>query len=124
MNELYKKGLLKLSEVDGDSGQNVIDSLKDIAPDLGDYIIEFAFGQIYSREHLSLKEREIATISALVVMGGCEPQLKVHIKGALNVGCTKEEIIEVIIHMCVYAGFPSALNGIFVAKEVFEEIDI
>lgn len=121
MTDLYLKGLKKLEEVDGEAGQNVIDSLKDIAPDLGKYIIEFAFGEIYCRNHLSLKEREIATMAALVSKGGCEPQLKVHIKGALNVGCSEEEIIEVIIQMAVYAGFPASLNGIFVAKKVFEE---
>lgn len=121
MENLYEKGLRKLEEVDGKGGQNVIDSLKDIAPDLGKYIIEFAFGEIYCRSHLGLKEREIATVSALVAKGGCEPQLKVHIKGALNVGCSKEEIIEIIIQMAIYAGFPAALNGIFVAKQVFAE---
>ena len=61
------------------------------------------------------------TVAALTAMGCCMPQLKVHIKGALNVGCTKQEIIEIIIQMAVYAGFPVALNGISAAKEVFEE---
>jgi 4-carboxymuconolactone decarboxylase len=56
-------------------------------------------------------------------MGTAAPQLKVHIHGALNVGCTRQEVVEVIIQMAVYAGFPAALNGIFVAKEVFEERD-
>ncbi len=116
----YVRGWEKLKEIDGEAGERVIESLKDIAPDLGRYIIEFPFGDIYSRPGLDLKSREIATIAALTALGNAQPQLKVHIDGALNVGCTREEIIEVIIQMAVYAGFPAALNGISAAKEVFQ----
>jgi 4-carboxymuconolactone decarboxylase len=119
----YQQGWRKLAEVDGHAGEQVIESLKDIAPDLARYIIEFPFGDIYSRSGLDLKSREIATVAALTAMGNAQPQLKVHIHGALNVGCTREEVIEVIIQMAVYAGFPAALNGIFAAKEVFAERD-
>ncbi|MFZ6814082.1 carboxymuconolactone decarboxylase family protein [Undibacterium sp. Rencai35W] len=117
----YQRGLSKLAEIDGDAGQKVIDALSDIAPDLARYTIEFPFGDIYSRPSLDLKSREIATVAALTAMGHCQPQLKVHIHGALNVGCSKEEIIEIITQMAVYAGFPAALNGMFTAKEVFAE---
>jgi 4-carboxymuconolactone decarboxylase len=72
---------------------------------------------------LDLKSREIATVAALTALGYALPQLKVHIHGALNVGCTREEITEVILQMAVYAGFPAALNGMFAAKEVFGERD-
>ena len=120
-NERFKNGWKKLKEIDGEAGERVIESLKDIAPDLGKYTIEFPFGDIYTRKGLDLKSREIATVAALTALGNASPQLKVHIHGALNVGCTKEEIIEVIIQMAVYAGFPAALNGMFAAKEVFKE---
>ncbi|MBW4661172.1 MAG: carboxymuconolactone decarboxylase family protein [Drouetiella hepatica Uher 2000/2452] len=119
----YRRGWEKLTEIDGDAGEKVIASLKDIAPDLGRYIIEFAFGDIYSRPGLDLKSREIATVAALTALGNAQPQLKVHIHGALNVGCTQEEVVEVILQMAVYAGFPAALNGITAAKEVFQEWD-
>jgi 4-carboxymuconolactone decarboxylase len=117
----YQRGWQKLAEVDGHAGEQVIESLKGIAPDLARYIIEFPFGDIYSRPGLDLKSREIATVAALTVMGNAQPQLKVHIHGALNVSCTREEVVEVIIQMAVYAGFPAALNGIFAAKEVFAQ---
>jgi 4-carboxymuconolactone decarboxylase len=120
-NKRFKRGLAKLKEIDGEVGEAVINSLQDIAPDLAKYIIEFPFGDIYSRDGLDLKSREIATIAALTALGNAKPQLKVHIHGALNVGCTKIEVVEVIIQMAVYAGFPAALNGINVAKEVFSE---
>lgn len=119
----YERGWEKLQEIDREQGERVIEALKAIAPDLARYVIEFPFGDIYSRPGLDLKSREIATVSALTAMGTATPQLKVHIHGALNVGCTRQEVIEVIIQMAVYAGFPAALNGIFAAKDVFEERD-
>ncbi|HEY9636426.1 MAG TPA: carboxymuconolactone decarboxylase family protein [Coleofasciculaceae cyanobacterium] len=119
----YERGLLKLKEIDGEAGEQVIESLKDIAPDLARYVIEFPFGDIYSRPGLDLKAREIATVAALTALGNAQPQLKVHIHGALNVGCTREEVVEVIIQMAVYAGFPAALNGISAAKDVFKQRD-
>ena len=119
----YERGWEKLKEVDGEAGQRVVNSLKDIAPDFARYLIEFPFGDIYSRPGLDLKSREIAVVAALTALGNAAPQLKVHIHGALNVGCSRQEVIEVIMQMAVYAGFPAALNGLFAAKEVFEERD-
>jgi len=122
-NDRFQRGLAKLEEIDGAAGQRVIDSLKDIAPDLARYTIEFPFGDVYSRPGLDLKFREIATVAALTALGNAAPQLKVHIHGALNVGCTRQEVVEIMIQMAVYAGFPAALNGVFAAKEVFQERD-
>jgi 4-carboxymuconolactone decarboxylase len=119
----YERGSEKLKEIDGEAGERVMEALKDIAPDLGRYTIEFPFGDIYCRPGLDLKSREIAAVAALTALGHAAPQLKVHINAALNVGCTRTEIIEVIIQMAVYAGFPAALNGAFAAQEVFKERD-
>ena len=117
----YQTGLRKLAEIDGEAGQRVVDSLKDVAPDFARYLIEFPFGDIYARGGLDLKSREIATVAALTAMGTAAPQLKVHVNAALNVGWSKDEIVEVIMQMAVYAGFPAALNAFQAAKEVFDE---
>ena len=122
-SERYRRGWEKLKEVDGEAGEKVIAGLKDIAPDLGRYTIEFPFGDIYSRPGLDLRSREIAVVAALTALGNAAPQLKVHINGALNVGVTREEVVEIIIMMAVYAGFLAALNGIAAAKEIFAERD-
>jgi 4-carboxymuconolactone decarboxylase len=122
-HDRYQRGWEKLQEVDGEAGERVIDSLKDIAPDFARLLIEFPFGDIYSRPGLDLKSREIAVVAALTALGNAVPQLKVHIHGALNVGCTRQEVVEVIMQMAVYAGFPAALNGLFAAKDVFKERD-
>ena len=122
-NERYQRGLDKLAEIDGEQGQKVIDSLADIAPDFAQYLIEFPFGDIYSRPGLDLRTRELVTVAALTALGNAVPQLKVHLQAALNVGCSREEILEVIMQMAVYAGFPAALNGLFAAREVFGSSD-
>ncbi|MBU8754429.1 carboxymuconolactone decarboxylase family protein [Priestia megaterium] len=121
MNERYENGWKTLMEVDGEGGKRVIESLKDIAPDIGKYVIEFAFGDIYTREGLNLQQKQLVTISSLTTQGGCEPQLHVHINAALNVGLTPQEIVEAITHCIPYTGFPRVLNAIFIAKQVFTE---
>lgn len=114
-----ERGKRALAEIDGEGGQKVIAALEDIAPDFAAYILEFPFGDIYSRPGLGLREREIASIAALAAQGNAQPQLKVHIAAGLNVGLSRDEIVEILMQMAVYAGFPAALNGLFAAKEVF-----
>ncbi|MCF6691756.1 carboxymuconolactone decarboxylase family protein [Raoultella terrigena] len=118
-SERFTTGMEMLQRVDGKGGEAVVNSLSDIAPDFARYLVEFPFGDIYARPGLDLRSREIATIAALTASGNAAPQLKVHIAAGLHVGLTQEEIVEVIVQMAVYAGFPAALNGLFAAKEVF-----
>lgn len=120
----YKRGQETLSRIHGHIGEGVMNALGDIAPDFARLIIEFPYGDIYSRGILSPKERQIATLASLVTLGNAPTELKAHIQGGLNVGCSKQEIIEVIMQMAVYAGFPAALNALLVAKEVFAELDL
>ncbi len=117
----YESGLQMLRQIDGTGGEGVIRSLEDIAPDIGRQIIEFAFGDIYTRKTLTLQEREMITIASLLAIGGCEPQLEVHINGSLNVGISPEKIIETFMQCIPYAGFPRVLNAVFTAKKVFAE---
>jgi 4-carboxymuconolactone decarboxylase len=120
-NARYQTGLDALEKITGSSGSAVVESLKDIAPDLAEWIIQFSYGDVLSRSNLDLRSRQLATVAALTAMGTAYPQLKVHIKGALNVGCTRTEIIEVILQMAVFAGFPAAINGINAAREIFQQ---
>ena len=78
-----------------------------------------SFGDLYSRPALNLREREIATIAALTAMGTAQPQLKAHIAGGLNAGLSREEIVEILMQMAIYAGVPAVLNGLEAAREVF-----
>ena len=113
------RGQRMLAAIDGSAGEHVVASLADIAPDFARYLLEFPFGDIYARPGLDLRSREIATIAALTALGHAQPQLKVHVAAGLNVGLSEEEIVETIMQMAVYAGFPAALNGLFSAREVF-----
>lgn len=118
-DDRYARGLAALRLVTGTEHPTVLDSLAEIAPDLARYTIEFGYGDIWTRPGLTPRQRQIATIAALSAMGNAAPQLRFHIDGALNVGCTRREIVETFIHTSVYAGFPAALNALSAAREVF-----
>jgi 4-carboxymuconolactone decarboxylase len=119
LDNRYAKGWKKFEEIHGPVAKATVNSLKDICPDLGRFVTEFAFGDIYSRPGLGLKTRQLLTIASLTTLGTASVQLKSHIKGALKVGCSKQEIVETILQMAVYAGFPAAMNAMYAAKEVF-----
>lgn len=104
-------------------GAAVIGALQDISPDLGRFIVEYSFGDIYARPGLTLRERELVTVASCIALGTCVPQLQLHMHGYLNVGGTKDEVIEIVMQMAVYAGFPAALNGLNLFREVLTERD-
>ena len=97
-SERFRRGWQRLMEVDAEGGERVIESLQDVAPDLGRYVVEFTFGDIYQRPVLDLRQRQLVTISSLTTLGGAEPQLEVHINAGLNVGLTAREVVEAILH--------------------------
>lgn len=98
----------------------LIQEVSKVAPGFDQLACEFAFEKILSRPGLGIKQREIATLAALTALGA-EQELKLHVAVALNVGLTKEEIVEVLLQQTVYSGFPRAINALLVAKEVFEK---
>ena len=117
----HARGMTALTTITGDGAGKMVESLREIAPELAEWVIDFAYGDVVSRPQLPLTTRELATVAALTALGNAQPQLKAHIKGALNAGCSPREVVEVIMQMAVYAGFPAAINGILAAKEVFAE---
>ena len=117
----YRIGERTLSQITGGTGAAVVEGLKDIAPDLAEWIIGFSYGDVMSRPGLDLRSRQFATVAALTAMGTATPQLRVHLHGALNVGCAPSELVEVILQMAVYSGFPSAINALNIARDVFKE---
>ena len=118
-NQRFQKGWKTLKKINSQAGKRVLASLKTISPDMARFVIEYPYGDIYSRPGLDLKTRELITIASLTTLGFAQDQLKAHIHNALNSGATKEEIIEVIMQMSIYAGFPASLNALSVAKKVF-----
>jgi 4-carboxymuconolactone decarboxylase len=112
-----------LARIDGHQGEAVLGVLADINPALGHHVAAFVFGDIYDRPGLDPRSRQLVTLGVLTALGGCEAQLKVHIGAALNVGLSREEITESLLHTTAFCGFPRALNATFVAREVFDERD-
>ena len=123
-SERYERGAAMLAAVDGPAGLAVVEELGKSFPEFARYLVEFPFGDIYAREELGLRERELATVAALCALGSAMPQLRVHVHAALHVGCKPAEVVEVVMQMAVYAGFPAALNGLSVVREVFAESGI
>jgi 4-carboxymuconolactone decarboxylase len=115
------RGLRALAEITGQTGESVVAGLRDLAPDLADWVIDFSYGDVMSRPGLDRRTRQLAAIAALTALGNAQPQLKAHITGALNVGCRPAEIIEVIMQTTVFAGFHAALNALEVARQAFAE---
>jgi 4-carboxymuconolactone decarboxylase len=119
-DDRYQRGLKKIKEVYGDAWN--VNFLKDLSPDMNDYTIEFLYGDVYNTDKLDARSREISIISTLITLRANTP-LGIHMHGALNVGLTRKELIEVIVQSSIYAGFPAAVNAMEIAREVFRERD-
>ncbi|MDJ0626948.1 MAG: carboxymuconolactone decarboxylase family protein [Rhodobacter sp.] len=90
-------------------------------PGFSEWQIATVYGGPYARDGVSAKTRQIATVAALTAMGAqTAPQLKIHIKAALDAGWSAREISEIILQMALYGGFPAAINALNAAIEVFE----
>jgi 4-carboxymuconolactone decarboxylase len=121
MSERYERGEKLLRKIDGDKvADNLITDYERLAPDFTRYLIEFAFGEIYAREG-DLKQKELVAIASLATMGGCDKQLGTHVRGALNVGLTEAEIVETVMTLIPYIGFPKALNAMAVVKQILDK---
>jgi 4-carboxymuconolactone decarboxylase len=119
----YEKGKKVLEDIQQRPVEEIFKELEDVAPDLSRFVVEFPYSEIYTRDEVDLKTRELCTVAAITVLGAI-PQLKDHINAALNVGNSPSEIVEIIMQMSAYCGFPKAINGIVAAKEVFAERDL
>lgn len=117
----FANGKTVLDAIDGEAGANVIEAVGEVSPELAHQIVAWGFGDIYSRPGLEPRDRQLVTLGMLTALGGCEPQLEVHVNASLNVGLTPQQIVEAMLHAAVYCGFPRALNATFTAKKVFAE---
>jgi len=121
VSDRYERGEKLLRTIDGDKvADNLIARYENLAPDFTRYLIEFAFGEIYAREG-DLKHRELVAIASLATMGGCDSQLETHVHGAFNVGLTESEIVETVMTLIPYVGFPKALSAMSVVKRVVDK---
>ena len=114
-----ERGLRKLEEIVGVRGGRVLNELVTVSPELTRTIVDFAYGEVISRERLDGRTRSLVVIAMLAAMGNAAPELRTHVGTALNSGATREEILETMLLVAVYAGIPAAMNGVATAREVF-----
>lgn len=111
MSERYLRGVEILQQI-GLSGRDAATNrVAELAPDFARMAIEFPYGDLWSRSELDMATRELAAIAALAAIGHALPQLRTHVMAALNLGCTRGQIIEILMQTAVFAGFPAALNA-------------
>ncbi|WP_258186946.1 carboxymuconolactone decarboxylase family protein [Variovorax sp. WS11] len=119
----YARGLRAFGELMQGPPSDYLASFGAITPELAQWSIEFAFGDVLARGELESKAKHLVIASMLATVGNREDALRLHLESALKVGATKEEIIEALIQVSVYAGFPAALNAFGVAAQAFQKRD-
>lgn len=122
-NKLYRKGMEEMRKHLGPEADHYVENIREISPEFAKVNVEFPFGELYTRDILDDKTRELCTVAALTVQGFAMPQLKIHVHAALNCGASRKEIVEVITQMIAYCGFPGATNALLATKDVFAELD-
>lgn len=124
MSERYRRGIDVVGQLAADKAAHFVESgVAELAPDFARMVIEFAFGDLYSRKGLDLRSRELVAIAALAARGNCGPQLRLHIESASSVGIGREEILEVVMQTALYAGFPAALNALSTCHDLLTDGD-
>jgi 4-carboxymuconolactone decarboxylase len=119
---LHQKGLELMTRLHGgESGEQLVQALKDICPDFATMTIEWALGGIMARPGLDLLTREYLLIASCVTLGHAVPQLRAHIASALKLGASREQVVEVILQMTFYAGGAAVANALHTAAEVFSD---
>jgi 4-carboxymuconolactone decarboxylase len=121
-NSRFEAGMASMRKMFSAEMLEAMSNMKNISPDFWEMIVAFGFGEVYTREGLSLDKREIVTLTSLITQGAFD-QLEVHLRAALNVGLTKEDIIEIIIQCAAYSGFPKACQAMMIAGTIFESLE-
>jgi 4-carboxymuconolactone decarboxylase len=111
--ERYERGRARLVEVHGERSLETVEALGD----LGRLIIEFAYGEVYSRPLLSLRDRQIATVAVLIALGRSS-QLPVHLRSSLRAGLSTDELREIVLQVATLAGFPVAMNAMATLRTI------
>ncbi|MGN7938671.1 carboxymuconolactone decarboxylase family protein [Virgibacillus sp. 6R] len=120
-NNRFEKGITTVKEMVPEETFKMMENMEKVSPDFWEMIVGFGFGEVYSRKGLSLTQRELITLTALITQGAFD-QLEVHIRAALQVGLTQDEIKEIIIQCAAYAGFPKATQAMQIAGKIFESV--
>lgn len=120
-DQAYQKGLEVMEHLMGAAGrERVVNWFNEFDPDLARLVVEHAFGKVWTRPGLDTRSRSLITMATLAALNR-GPQLRVHIRGALNLGIPEKEIVELLVHVGLYAGLPVMAEGLTAAREIFDE---
>jgi len=119
----YQRGMAEIRKQLGPMADSYIRNIKSLAPEFAWVNVTFPFGELYTRDVIDLKTRELCTVAALTVQGFSLPELKLHVKAALRCGASRGEVAEIITQMIAYCGFPAATNALMTMKQAFDEVD-
>jgi 4-carboxymuconolactone decarboxylase len=124
MSERYRRGV-DVAEALSPGGieQFLAGRVAEVAPDFARMAVEFALGDLYTRENLDLRSREIVAIASLATIGYGGAQLRAHVRAAVSLGVTRGEIIEILMQTAIYAGFPAALNALSDCHDLLTDDD-
>ncbi len=117
MSDRIRSGMEQGRKMLGSRWDRICDSLRDVDPRIAEHLIGFAYGEVYPRPGLDLRSRELVAVTALTLQG-LGPQLRTHVHAALDAGVGEDELMELFLHLALYAGFPTALFGATEAREV------
>ena len=120
---LYQRGMAQIHKQLGPMADSYIRNIKSLAPEFAWVNVTFPFAELYPRNVIDLKTRELCTVAALTVQGFSQPELRLHIGAALRCGASRGEVAEIITQMIAYCGFPAATNALMTMKQVFDEAD-
>jgi 4-carboxymuconolactone decarboxylase len=119
----YRRGMAEIRKQLGPMADSYIRNIKSLAPEFAWVNVTFPFAELYTRDVIDLRTRELCTVAALTVQGFSLPELKLHVKAALRCGASRGEVVEIITQMIAYCGFPAATNALMTMKQAFDEVD-
>jgi len=117
----HARGAASLMALLGETKESYTAAFRQVSPDLARYAVDFAFGDVLSRDGLDAPAKQLAVVTMLATVGNRAELLRAHIRGAMRAGTSRQEVIEALIQLSVYAGFPAALNAFAAARQVFDE---
>ena len=113
MSDRYRRGVdIAGILAPGSLEQFLTSRVAEVAPDFARMAVEFPLGDLYTRDALDLRSREIVAITALAMAGNAQSQLRAHVRAALQLDVSREEVVEILMQCAVYGGFPRALNAL------------
>jgi 4-carboxymuconolactone decarboxylase len=122
--QLWRRGLEMRTRVLGEEYvRSATADPEDVFRPLQELVTEYCWGTVWTRPELAPRTRSMLTVAMLIARGQ-EQELALHLRGALNNGCTQQELVEAIVHSAIYCGVPAAIGAARIARQVFADAEV